>query len=159
MKVAWSCPTLCSPMDYTVHGILQARILPWVAFPFSRALPNPGIEPRVPTLQVDSLPAKPQGKPKNTGMGSLSLLQWIFLTQESNWGLLHCRQILYQLSSQGSPLEVLSLESGRCALSPGSFTYCLCNQEQITSLEAQFSQLVKQRQQYLFHCWDRASSY
>ena len=36
-------------------------------------------------------------------MGSLSLLQWIFLTQELNQGLLHCRQILYQLSYQGSP--------------------------------------------------------
>ena len=36
MKVAQSCPTLCNPMDYTVYGILQARILEWVAFPFSR---------------------------------------------------------------------------------------------------------------------------
>ena len=38
VKVAWSCPALCNPMDYTVHGILQARILEWVAFPFSRGL-------------------------------------------------------------------------------------------------------------------------
>ena len=36
--------------------------------------------------------------PKNSGVGSLSHLQQMFLTQESNWGLLHCRQILYQLS-------------------------------------------------------------
>ena len=36
VKVAQSCPTLCDPTDYTVHGILQARILEWVAFPFSR---------------------------------------------------------------------------------------------------------------------------
>ena len=36
VKVAQSCPTLCDLMDYTVHGILQARILEWVAFPFSR---------------------------------------------------------------------------------------------------------------------------
>ena len=36
VKVAQSCPALCDPMDYTVHGILQARILEWVAFPFSR---------------------------------------------------------------------------------------------------------------------------
>ena len=35
VKVAQSCPTLCNPMDYTAHGILQARILEWVAFPFS----------------------------------------------------------------------------------------------------------------------------
>ena len=65
-------------------------------------LPNPGIEPKSPSLHVDSLPAKPQGKPNNTGVGILSLLQGIFLTQELNEGLLHCRQILYQLSYQGS---------------------------------------------------------
>ena len=53
--------------------------------------------PRSPTLQADSLPAVPPGKPKNTRLGSLSLLQQIFPTQESNLGLLHCRQILYQL--------------------------------------------------------------
>ena len=41
---------------------------------------NPGIEPGSPALQADSLLAKPQGKPKNTGVGSLSLFQWIFLT-------------------------------------------------------------------------------
>ena len=41
MKVAQSCPTLCNPMDYTVHGILQARILEWVAFPFSRGCSQP----------------------------------------------------------------------------------------------------------------------
>ena len=49
---------------------------------------------------MDSLPAEPLGKPKNTEVGSLSLLQWIFSTQESNWGLLHCREILYQLNYQ-----------------------------------------------------------
>ena len=67
-------------------------------FPFPRGLPNPGIKPRSPALQEDSLPFESPGKPKNMGMGSLSLLQWIFLTQESNQGLLHCRWILYQLS-------------------------------------------------------------
>ena len=66
--------------------------------PSSRGFPNPGIEPRSPELQADSLSDEPLGKPKNTGVGSLSLLQWIFPTQESNQGLLHCRQILYQLS-------------------------------------------------------------
>ena len=55
-------------------------------------LPNPGIETRSPALQADSLPAEPPGKPKNTGVGSLSLLQQIFPTQESNQGLLHCRK-------------------------------------------------------------------
>ena len=66
-------------------------------------LPNPGIEPRSPILQVDSVPAEPQGKPKNTGVGRLSLIQQIFLTQESKQGLLHCRWILSQLSYQRSP--------------------------------------------------------
>ena len=51
-------------------GILQARILECIAMPSSRDLPNPGIEHRSPTLQVDSLPSEPPGKPKNTGMGS-----------------------------------------------------------------------------------------
>ena len=66
-------------------------------------LPNTGIKPRSLALQADSLPAEPQGKPKNAGVGSLSLLQRIFPTQGSNQGLLHCRQILYYLSYQGSP--------------------------------------------------------
>ena len=56
--------TLCEPTDYTVYGILQARILEWVAFPFSRGSCQPRIEPRSPTLQADSLPAEPPGKLK-----------------------------------------------------------------------------------------------
>ena len=50
-------------------------------------------------MQAGSLPGEPQEKPKNTGVGSFSLLQWIFATQESNQGLLICRWILYQLNS------------------------------------------------------------
>ena len=41
VKVTQLCPTLCDPMDYTVHGILQARILEWVAIPFSRESSQP----------------------------------------------------------------------------------------------------------------------
>ena len=92
------------------HGLQPVRLLcPWG---FSRPeywsglpgpppgdLPNPGLPP----LQVDSLPAEPQGKLKNTEGGSLSHLQRIFPTQELNRGLPHCRWILYQLSHQGSP--------------------------------------------------------
>ena len=59
-------------------------------------------------MQADSLPAEPQGKPKNTAVGSLSLLQGIFLTQESNRVLLHCRQILYQLSCSGKALLAIA---------------------------------------------------
>ena len=64
VRVIQSCLTLCDPLDYTVHRILQARILKWVVFPFSGDLPKPGIEPRSPALQADSLPAEPQGKPR-----------------------------------------------------------------------------------------------
>ena len=56
-------------------GILQARILEWVAMPSSRVLPDPGIKPRSPALQVDALPSEPPKKPKNTRVGNLSLLQ------------------------------------------------------------------------------------
>ena len=105
VKFTQSCPTLCDP-----HGLYS----PWnspgqitgvgsLSLTSPGDLPNPGIEPRSPTLQVDSLPAEPQGKAKNTGVGSLSLLQQIFLTQKLNWSLLHYRQILYQLSYQESP--------------------------------------------------------
>ena len=61
-----SCPTLCNLMDYgplgsSVHGILQARILEWVAISFSMEFPDPGIKPRSPALQADSLPSEPPG--------------------------------------------------------------------------------------------------
>ena len=72
--------------------ILQARILERVALPSSRGF----------ALQEGSLTSVPPGKPKNTGVGKLSFLQGIFPTQQLEWGLLHCRRILYQLSYQGS---------------------------------------------------------
>ena len=68
--------------------------------------PTQGSNPGLPHCRRNSLPAEPQGKLKNTEVGSLSLLLRIFPTHESNWGLLHCRQILYQLSCEGSPLSV-----------------------------------------------------
>ena len=85
-------------------GTLQARILGGLPGSPSGDLPNLGIKPRSPALQVDSLLSKPPGKPKNTGMGSLSLLQQIFPTQGSNQGLLHCRQILYHWATREAHL-------------------------------------------------------
>ena len=82
---------------------LRRRMTPWTIqskefsrpeycsgqpFPSPGDLPNPDMEPRSPALQADSLPAESSGKPKNTGMGSLSLL-WNFPTQELNRGVLH----------------------------------------------------------------------
>ena len=77
----------------------------WSGYLFAspRDLPNPGIKPRSPTLQANSLPCETPRKPKDTGVGSLSLFQETFPTQESSWGRLHCRQSLHQLSYQGSP--------------------------------------------------------
>ena len=68
VKVAQLCPPLCDPMDYIVHGILQARILGkyresgW-PFPSPGDFPNLGILPMSPTVQADSVPAEPPGKP------------------------------------------------------------------------------------------------
>ena len=77
MKVAQSRPTHCDPMDCRVHGILQATILEWVAlvaFPFSRGSFQPRDRTQVSHIQVASLPAEPQRKSKNTGVGRLFLL-------------------------------------------------------------------------------------
>ena len=92
-------------VDYAVHGILQARILEWVAFPLSQG-PS---QPTDGTQASPSSPAEPQGKPKNAGVGSLSLLQWIFPSQESSWALLHCRVILYQLRLSRKPSTLMGI--------------------------------------------------
>ena len=74
-KLLQLCPILCDPMDgippgFSVHGILQQRILEWVAMPSSRDLTNPGIKlvsPAAPAMQVVSLPLEPPGKPPIIG--------------------------------------------------------------------------------------------
>ena len=139
-KSLQSCPTLCNPMncsppDFSVHRISQARVMEWVAISFFRRSSNWGTKPTSPAGS-DSLPRNPweaqyivyvkmkesescsvvseslrplglyspwNSPGKNTAVGSLSLFQGIFPTQGSNPGLLHCRQILYQLSHEGSP--------------------------------------------------------
>ena len=85
---------------WTIQSMEFSRPEYWSGYPFPAPgdLPNPGIEPRSPALWLDSILSESQKKPKNTGVGSLSLLQRIFPTQESNWDFLHCRGILYQLS-------------------------------------------------------------
>ena len=81
VKVAQSCPILCDPMDYTVHGTLQARTLEWVAFPFSRGSSQPRDRTQVSRIAGRFFTS---WATRETGVGSLSLLQWIFLTQELN---------------------------------------------------------------------------
>ena len=121
------------------HGPQSARLLcPWgfsrqeswggLSCPPPGDLPNPGIEPRSPMLQADSLPAETQRKPKNTGVGSLSLLQRIFPTQGSNPGLPHCRWILYQLSYKESSriLEWVAFPFSRGSSQPRNQTRVSC---------------------------------
>ena len=69
VKVVQLCPTLCDPMDYTVHEILQAGILEWVAFPSPGDLPNPGIEHRSPALWQILYQLSHKGSPR--------ILEWI----------------------------------------------------------------------------------
>ena len=99
-----SCRTLCDPTDCSPPGCSVHRDSPGKNTGMDCHALFQGIFP----TQVFYIPgvfftSKPPGKPKNTGVGSLSLLQGNFLTQELNQGLLHCRQILCQLSYQGSP--------------------------------------------------------
>ena len=102
----------------------------WSGLPFLSPgdLPNPRMKPRSPTLQVDSLPAESPGKPKNTGVGSLSLLQQTFPTQGFNSGLPHCRRILYHLSHQESPriLEWVAYPISRGTSQPRNRTRVPC---------------------------------
>ena len=88
MKVTQTYLTLCDPMDYnlpgsSVHGDSSGKNTR-VGCHSTGDLPNPGTEPRSPALQADSFLSEPPGKPKNTGVGSLSLLQGTFPIQELN---------------------------------------------------------------------------
>ena len=79
----------CSPPGSSVHGDSPGKNngieLPC---PPPRDLPNPVIKPRSPALQADSLPSEPPGRPMNTGVGSLSLLQGLFPIR--NWTGISC---------------------------------------------------------------------
>ena len=75
---------LATPWSIQPMGFSRLEYWSRLPFPSPGDLLNPAIKLRSPTFQADSLPAEPQGKPKTTGVGSLSVLQWIFLTQKSN---------------------------------------------------------------------------
>ena len=81
VKVAQSCLTLCDPMDYTVHGILQTRILEWVAFPFSRGPSQPRDQTQVSRIAGGFLAAEPQEK-LHIRNGHICLLLLNFLLKE-----------------------------------------------------------------------------
>ena len=119
-----SCPTLCDPIDCSTPGFPVLLHLPEFTQTHQLVMPSnhlilchplllpPSIFPSVsevkvaqfhPTLWPHGLYSPWNSPGQNTGVGSLSLLLGIFPTQGSNPGLSHCRQILYQLSHQGSP--------------------------------------------------------
>ena len=105
------------------RGFSRQEYWSGLPFPSPGDLPDPGIEPRSSALQADSSPYEPPGKPKNTGVGNLFLLQAIFWTPELNWGLLHCRWILYQLSCQGSPKPIVDWKKKKIT-QPESWELC-----------------------------------
>ena len=93
-----------TPMDCTVRGILQARILEWVTFPFSRGIfPTQGSNSGLSHCRQIFYQLSYQGSPRILEWVAFPFSRGIFPTQGSNPGLLHCRQILYKLSHQGRP--------------------------------------------------------
>ena len=80
VKVSQSCPILCDPIDYIVHGILQARELEWVVFPFSSGSSQPRDQTQVFCIAGGFFTSWVTKEAPQTGVGSLSLLQWIFPT-------------------------------------------------------------------------------
>ena len=110
-KTTQSCPTLCNSMDYRVHGILQVRIQEWVAIPFSRGSSQPRDRTQISHIAGEFFTSWAIREAQEHRVGILSLFQQIFPTHKSNRGLLHCRQILYQLSYQGSQSSLLLITS------------------------------------------------
>ena len=109
--VTQSCLTLCDHMDYSlpgpsVHGILQARILEWVAIPFSRGSSRPRIESESLALQADSLPSEPPGKPNS----QYEIKSWKF---ERKVHLYHVLDSTYKWYGEGNgnPLQYSCLEN------------------------------------------------
>ena len=98
----------CRRILYHLRHKGSPRILEWVAFFFFRRSFQPRDQIQVSCITGRFFTSWAQGKLKNTGVSSLSLLQWIFQTQESNWGLLHCRWIPDQLNYRESPKEIMS---------------------------------------------------
>ena len=132
----WSRSVVSDPQQ--PHGLQPSRLLcPWgfsrqeyqsgLPCPPPEDLPNPGIEPRSPALQV-TLPSEPPGRPMNTGMVSLSLLPEVFPTQELNQGLLHCRWILFHWATREAPNSVYRILNDTLIPSPISIDRIAYNQ-------------------------------
>ena len=104
VKISQSRPTLCNPMGWMVHGVLQARILEWVAFPYSRGSSQPRDQTQVSHIAGRFFTSWATREAQEYWSGSLSLLQQIFPTQELKQVLLHCRWILPVICDVGYSL-------------------------------------------------------
>ena len=130
-KLLQSClsdPMDCRPPGSSVHGFSRQQHWSGLPCPPPGDLPDPGIKPRSPASH--SLLSEPPGKPQSTRVSSLSLLQGIFPTQEWNWGLLHFKQIFYQLSYYWATISLLKEQQGR----EGQFPVSHQEQEHRTQL-------------------------
>ena len=154
VKVIQSCPTrLCNPMDYTVHGILQARILKWVPFNFSGG----SSQPRSPALQEDSLLAEPKRKPNNTGVGCHFLLECMKVKSENEVAQLcptrsdpmDCSPPgssihgMFQARALGVPLSI------NCPTHLFMFSHSLCGCKHDKDVGSQSSRLLIWRRAFL----------
>ena len=114
-----SDPMDCSPPGSSAHGILQTRILEWVSMPSSRGSPQPRDKTQVSCFVRGFFTISATREAMNTGLGSLSRLQGIFLDQESNQSLLHCRWVLYQGFPGGSDSKASACNAGNPGSIPG----------------------------------------
>ena len=142
-------------MDYIVHGILQARILEWLALPFSRGFSQPRDWTQVSCTAGGFLPAEPPGKPKNIGVSSLSLLQGIFL----NLGIKLGSPAL-QVDSLPAVLVKKKLPFSCCPLVPGTSPMARHMSFHISLLVHPSKSIDTCRQGFYFICceWNRRIS-
>ena len=122
VKVAQSCPTICDPMDYTVHGILQASILEWVTFPFARGIfPTQGLNPGLPHCRQILYQLSHKGSPR--------ILEWVAypFSRGSSW--LRNKTKSSALQADSLPTELSGkLWFVKVQLCGGSFTSYWCSQ-------------------------------
>ena len=128
VKVAQLCPALCDPMDYSppgshIHWILQARILEWVAVPFSGGYSQPRVWIQVSHIAGGYSTNWATREAQEYWSGQPIPSSEDLSDQESNWGLLHCRQVLYQLSYQGSSFGATKYKIYHCFHFPPSISH------------------------------------
>ena len=140
----------CNPMDYTVHGILQARILEWVVIPFSGGSSQARDQTHSPALQADSLPTELSGKPKllssqSYGFSSSHVWMWDLDHKEDwapkNW----CFQTVVLEKTLESPLDCKEIK-------PGNFLKEINPEYSLQGL------MLKLKTQYFGHLMWRVSS-